>query len=564
MDPKTDLKKLITERLREMDDKILRPGRREMIEMAVDNSEALISESGALATWTPRESTGRSPKDTWIVNIGKTSEYVDWTSPNNQALDPETFDMLVEDALKYLNEADKLYETYRVVGADPSYALPVRTITTHALAALFTDNMFRPVPEDLDKSIFKDEEFILLHVPYRKLDEERYKGRLRELTPEEIKIRKAGQKNPSPVTDMAIAMDFERKIGVVIGSAYMGSMKKMLFTVMNYLLPFHEILPLHCSANEGEKGDVALLLGLSGTGKTTLSADPKRKLLGDDEHGWSDRGIANFENGCYAKMIDITEEKEPEIYRAVMHKDDYRNHGSIVENAMIYPNGKFDFFDDRFTPNSRASYPLHYLTNVKESAMGGHPTVILFLTADAYGVLPPISKLTPTQAMLWFLLGYTSKLAGTETGVTEPKATFSRFFGQPFMPLKPHIYADMLGEKMQKHQTDVYLVNTGWTGGPYGVGRRIPLKYTRRMVDAAISGELKNVEYTYDPLFHLHIPKEVPGVPSEMLIPSNTWEDKEAYKQTAEKLAKLFSEAFDKNYGNQNIDPAIVKECPGK
>jgi len=560
----TALKKKIREHLTRMAGKIRRPGRRDMIIEAVNNAEALISESGALATWTPRESTGRSPKDTWIVNIGKTSDYVDWTSPNNQALDPETFEMLVEDALKYLDEEDKLYETYRVIGADPAYALPVRTVTTHALSALFTDNMFRPVPEDLDKSIFKDEEFILLHVPYRKLDEKRYEGRLRELTPEEIKIRKAGQKNPSPVTDMAIAMDFERKIGVIIGSAYMGSMKKMLFTVMNYLLPFHQILPLHCSANEGEKGDVALLLGLSGTGKTTLSADPKRKLLGDDEHGWSDRGIANFENGCYAKMIDITEEKEPEIYNAVMHKDDYRNHGSIVENAMIYPNGKFDFFDDRFTPNSRASYPLRYLTNVKESAMGGHPTVILFLTADAYGVLPPISKLTPTQAMLWFLLGYTSKLAGTETGVTEPKATFSRFFGQPFMPLKPHIYADMLGEKMQKHQTDVYLINTGWTGGPYGVGSRIPLKYTRRMVDAAINGELKNVEYTYDPLFHLYIPKEVPGVPSEMLIPSNTWEDKEAYRQTAEKLAKLFSEAFDKNYGNQNIDPEIVKECPGK
>ncbi|NPA42722.1 MAG: phosphoenolpyruvate carboxykinase (ATP), partial [Chlorobi bacterium] len=547
-----------------MDSKINRLSRRDMIRRAVAGREALVSESGALATWTPRESTGRSPKDTWIVKHGKTAEYVDWTSPNNQALDPETFDMLVEDALNYLDQADTLYETRRVIGADPAYALPVRTVTTHALAALFTDNMFRPVPPDLDKSIFKDEEFILLHVPYRKLDEKRYEGRLRELSPEELKIRKPGQKNPSPVTDMAIAMDFERKIGVIIGSAYMGSMKKMLFTVMNYLLPFHDILPLHCSANEGEEGDVALLLGLSGTGKTTLSADPKRKLLGDDEHGWSDRGIANFENGCYAKLINITAESEPEIYNAVMHRDDYENHGSIVENAMIYPNGKFDFFDDRFTPNSRASYPLRYLSNVKESAMGGHPSVILFLTADAYGVLPPISKLTPTQAMLWFLLGYTSKLAGTETGVTEPKATFSRFFGQPFMPLKPHIYADMLGEKMKQHQTDVYLVNTGWTGGPYGVGHRIPLEYTRRMVDAAISGELKNVEYTYDPLFHLYIPKEVPGVPSEILIPANTWQDQEAYKQTAEKLARLFSEAFDKNYGNQQIDPEVVKECPGK
>ncbi len=538
--------------------------RSELIEEAVKNNEAIISQNGALATWTPRESTGRSPKDTWIVKTPQTEKYVDWTSSNNQALDEDTFELLIQDALKYLSEAENVYETFRVVGADSNYALPVRTFTTHALAALFTDNMFRPFPEDLDKSIFKDDEFVLLHVPYQKLDENKYKGRLRELSPTEIKIRKAGQKNPSPVTDMAIAMDFDKKIGVIIGSAYMGSMKKMLFTVMNYLLPFHGILPLHCSANEGEKGDVTLLLGLSGTGKTTLSADPKRKLLGDDEHGWSEAGVANFENGCYAKMINITAESEPEIYHAVMHKNDYKKHGSIVENAMIYPNGKFDFFDDRFTPNSRASYPLYYLKNVKKSSVGGHPTTILFLTADAYGVLPPISKLDSNQAMLWFLLGYTSKLAGTETGITEPKATFSRFFGQPFMPLNPDIYASMLGEKMQRHKTDVYLINTGWTGGPYGIGHRIELKYTRKMVEAAISGKLKNVDYTYDKLFHLNIPNEVPGVPSEILIPSNTWEDKEAYKKTALKLAGLFSEAFEKNYGDKNIPADIAKVCPGK
>ncbi len=540
------------------------PSRSFMIEQAVENREAVVSESGALATWTPRESTGRSPKDTLIVKDEKTSKYVDWDSPNNLPVDRETFDMLVEDALEYLSNAPKLYETNRVIGADSSYALPVKTVTTHALAALFTDNMFRPVPPDIEKSVFAKEQFILLHVPYQKLDSCKYEGRLRTLSDKELEIRRPGEKNPCRTTDMAIAMDFERKTGVIIGSAYMGSMKKMLFTVMNYLLPFHNILPLHCSANEGPDGDTALLLGLSGTGKTTLSADPKRKLLGDDEHGWNDRGIANFENGCYAKMIDITEEKEPEIYRAVMHHDDYKNHGSIVENAMIYPNGKFDFFDPRFTPNSRASYPLKYLSNVKPSSVGGHPKNILFLTADAYGVLPPVSKLNREQAMLWFLLGYTSKLAGTETGVTEPQATFSRFFGQPFMPLNPDIYADMLGKKMEQHDTDVYLINTGWTGGPYGTGHRINLKYTRAMVDAALSGKLKNVEYTYDPLFHLNIPKEVPGVPSEILIPENTWKNKKAYRETAEKLAKLFAEAFDKNYGNKNIDPAVAAQCPGK
>ena len=543
---------------------VFTPTRKEMIQAAVDNREAIISQSGALASWTPRESTGRSPKDTLIVKHGKSVDYVDWTSPNNIPVDPETFDMLVRDAKDYLSRASKLYVTDRVVGADSSYALPVKTVTTHALAALFTDNMFRPIPDDIHRSVFAGESFLLLHVPYQKLDSCKYEGRLRELTGAELAIRRPGQKNPCRTTDMAIAMDFERKIGVIIGSAYMGSMKKMLFTVMNYLLPFNDVLPLHCSANEGPQGDTALLLGLSGTGKTTLSADPKRKLLGDDEHGWSEQGIANFENGCYAKMIDITAEKEPEIYNAVMHRDDYTRHGAIVENAMVYPDGRFDFFDPRFTPNSRASYPLYYLKNIKESSTGGHPRNILFLTADAYGVLPPVSKLNREQAMLWFLMGYTSKLAGTETGVTEPQATFSRFFGQPFMPLNPDIYAGMLGEKMERHNTDVYLINTGWTAGPYGKGYRIPLKYTRAMVDAALEGKLKDVEYVYDELFHLNIPKEVPGVPSELLFPVNTWDDKEAYRQTALKLARQFAEAFDRNYGHKNIDPAVAAQCPGK
>ncbi len=527
------------------------PKRSRMIKHAVKNREAIVSKNGVLATWTPPESTGRSPKDTVFVKRKESEKNIDWTSPNNLPIDEKTFDMLVDDALDFLSDKKKLYQTDRVIGADSSYALPVTTLTTHALAALFTDNMFRKTPDNIDQSIFADRPFYLLHVPYEKLDAKKYEGLLRKLPNGET-------------SNMAVVTDFDNRIGVVIGSAYMGSMKKMLFTVMNYLLPFENILPLHCSANEGKDGNSALLLGLSGTGKTTLSADPKRKLLGDDEHGWSEKGIANFENGCYAKMIDITADSEPEIYDAVMHKKKYTKHGSIVENAMIYPNGVFDYFDTRLTPNSRASYPLKYLKNIKKSSKSKHPDTILFLTADAYGVLPPISKLNPNQAMLWFLMGYTSKLAGTETGVTEPQATFSRFFGQPFMPLNPDIYADMLGKKMQKHHTDVYLINTGWTGGPYGVGKRMKLAYTRKMVDAALEGKLKDAEYVYDETFHVNIPKKVPGVPDEILFPRNTWDDKEAYDQTAQKLAKAFAEAFDKNYGDKNINKAVVDECPGK
>jgi len=525
--------------------------RSEMIRQAVDNGEAIIAESGALATWTPPESTGRSPKDTVIVKRPESEGNIDWTSPNNIPIDAETFDLLFEDALAMMAEKDKLYMTERVIGADVGYALPVKVVTSDALQALFTDNMFRPVPDGLEKSVFYNNGYYLIQLPYNKLQAEKYKGRLRAMP-------------DGSASNMAVAMDMDRRVGVIIGSAYCGSLKKMLFTVMNYLLPFESILPLHCSANEGDNGDSALLLGLSGTGKTSLSADPTRALLGDDEHGWSDDGIANFENGCYAKMINIHPVKEKDIFDAVMHKDDYLNHGSIVENAMIYPDGKLDYDDDRFTPNSRASYPLKYLRNIKESSTAGHPTTILFLTADAYGVLPPVSKLNPEQAMLWFLMGYTSKLAGTETGITEPKATFSRFFGQPFMPLNPDIYASMLGDKMEKHNTSVYLINTGWSGGAYGVGERIDIVLTRKMVEAALNGSLEPVEYYEDELLHLKVPTSCPGVPTEMLNPKNTWEDKAGYDAQARKLADQFSAAFDKAYGGKNIKESVVKQCPGK
>jgi phosphoenolpyruvate carboxykinase (ATP) len=527
------------------------PDRRRLIQAAVDNKEAIISANGALATWTPPESTGRSPKDTYIVRRPESEESIDWDSPNNIPLEPETFDMVFEDALKTLPGKPRVYVMDRVVGADTSYALPVRTVSDQALTALFTDNMFRPVPQDVERSVFAQRGFTLLAVPYDKLDRSRYEGRLRKLPD--------GQ-----TSNMAVAMDFDRMLGVVYGSAYGGSVKKLIFTVMNYVLPGEDLLPLHCSANEGPDGGSALLLGLSGTGKTTLSADPRRALLGDDEHGWSDNGIANFENGCYAKLINLRADKEPEIWNAVLHEAYYLDHGAIVENAMMYPNGVFDLDDDRITPNSRASYPLRFLSNIKANSRSGHPRTILFLTADANGVLPPVSRLTPEQAMLWFLMGYTSKLAGTETGIVDPVSTFSRFFGEPFMPRNPDVYARMLGERMQKHGTQVYLVNTGWSGGPFGVGARMDINLTREIVDAVLSGRLNDVEYVEDTTFHILVPKQCPGVPSDVLFPRNTWADKAAYDARAGKLASDFCAHFDKAYGDKHIDPGVAGQCPGK
>jgi phosphoenolpyruvate carboxykinase (ATP) len=534
-------------------DKKSNPPRREMIEDSVENREAMVSACGALATWTPPESTGRSPKDTLIVKRPVSEGNIDWTSPNNIPVDEETFQMLLDDALETLEGKDRIYVTDRTVGADPRIALKVKTVTDFALAALFTDNMFMPIPDGFEQSCFADKTFTLVVLPYDKLDPKRYEGRLR-IDP------RLGH-----TSTMAVAMDMDNWLGVVYGSAYGGSVKKLIFTVMNYILPGEGILPLHCSANEGPDGDMALLLGLSGTGKTTLSADPSRALLGDDEHGWSDYGVCNFENGCYAKLIDLDKDKEPEIHNACFHHDDYLEHGAIIENAMIFPNGEFDLFDDRFTPNSRGSYPLRYLTNIKPSSMGDHPQAILFLTADANGVLPPVCKFTTDQAMFWFLMGYTSKLAGTETGIVDPVSTFSRFFGEPFMPRNPDVYARMLGERLGEHGTKVYGVNTGWTGGPYGVGHRIDLPLTRIMVNAVLSGKLENVEFEQDPIFKVRYPKTCPGLPDNSILkPANTWEDPEAYRKRAEKLAADFIEHFDKAYGDKGIDPAVEAACPGK
>jgi len=516
------------------------PSRKSLITDSVNRKEAKVSACGALATFTPPESTGRSPKDTYIVKNLESEKTIDWSSPYCIPMQPDVFEQIFQDALTVLSKKETLYITAKSLGTDASYALKLKTITARALTALFTDNMFRKVPEDLSKSCFK-KEFTLLALPYDKLDKKKY---------------------PTLRTNMAVAMDFDNLVGIVYGSAYGGSIKKLMFTVMNYLLPAKGILSLHASANEGKNHDPVLFLGLSGTGKTTLSADPNRALIGDDEHGWSEKGIANFENGCYAKLIRLRKDKEPEIYNAVLHKDNYLNHGAIVENTMLLEDGTFDLDNDSITENSRASYPLSYLSNIKTPPVSGHPKTIIFLTADANGVLPPVSKLSKNQAMLWFLMGYTSKLAGTETGVIDPVSTFSRFFGEPFMPKNPDIYAKMLGKKMDKHNTKVYLINTGWTGGSYGIGERIDITLTRTMLNCALEGKLEKVDYRENELFHLSVPETCPGIQSNLLNPENTWKDKTAYKRAAKKLAKEFKKHFDKTYKGK-VSEEIARECPG-
>jgi len=526
------------------------PERRRMIQEVVDNREAMVMACGALATWTPPESTGRSPLDTVTVRRKATEALIDWDSPNNIPITEETFEMILDDSLKTMSSHDKLYVADRVLGSDSAHALPVRVISDRVLTILFADNMFRPVPPDIGRSCFAKRPFTLLIVPNHKLDPERYDGRLRF------------DQKANRTTNMVIAMDFDQRVGVVFGSLYCGSVKKLMFTVMNFLLPGEGILPLHCSANEGPGGEVALFLGLSGTGKTSLSADPERALLGDDEHAWSDDGVSNLENGCYAKLINLRQDKEPEIYNACFHRAPYLEHGAIVENAMVFPNGRFDLDDERYTPNSRGSYPLSFLRNIKTPPTGAHPKTIIFLTADANGVLPPIAKLTRDQAMLWFLMGYTSKLAGTETGIVEPKTTFSRFFGQPFMPRNPDMYAHMLGEKLDRHEAQAYLVNTGWSGGPYGVGARMDINLTRRLIRAALDGSLKHAQYAEDKRFHLLVPTMVGGF--ALKHPRDTWQDKAAYDQRGDKLAGEFCGHFDRVYRDKGIAETIARECPGK
>lgn len=521
-----------------------------LIADALDRRECIAMQSGALATWLPAAETGRIPKDTYIVRHEETADQVDWNSPTAIPLSSDIFDRLFADAVQVLKKKETVYVTDRVIGASSAYALPTTVVTDKALTALFTDNMFRPVPEDIEQSVFAGEEFTLIALPYDKIDVSTYVGQLRE----------AGGKT----VNMIVAMDFDRKLGLVYGASYLGCVKKLMFTVMNHLLPEKGIMPLHCSAVENPDGSSALFLGLSGTGKTTLSNHPGTRLIGDDEHGWDSEGVANFENGCYAKLINLRKDKEPDIYNAVFTEKPVTEHGTIVENAMVYPDGSCDLFDARFSENSRTSYPLTALPSAKPEAVTGHPSKVLFLTADAHGVLPPIAKLTPAQAMIWFLMGYTSKLAGTEVGITEPVSAFSRFFGGPFMPRQPRAYTDLMQKQLEAHGSEVYLVNTGWTGGAYGTGERIDILVSRAIVDAILKDNLTDVVYTEDPRFHLSIPHSCPGVESSLLDPKTTWADPAAYETAADTLASEFSAFFDKTFGGAGLPEAIVRECPGK
>ncbi|MDA1208606.1 MAG: phosphoenolpyruvate carboxykinase (ATP) [bacterium] len=513
--------------------------RASLITQSVEHRNAIIAESGALATWNPAHSTGRIPNETYMVRHEETADTIDWTAAACIAMTPALFDSLLGDALAVLRNKERIYELDRCIGADADYAMPTKLITDNALSTLFADNMFRALPDNISDSIFADAGFTIICVPHDYIDNKEY-----------------GKKQ-------VVAMDFDRRIGLIYGSSYCGCIKKMMFTVMNYLLPEHGILPLHCSANEANDGSTALFLGLSGTGKTTISNVPDRKLIGDDEMGWSNEGIANFENGCYAKLINLDPSKEPQIFDAVFKKRPFDQHGSIIENAMVYPNGVCDLNDGRIAENSRASYPLTFLSNVKEGQVGTHPKTIIFLTADAAGILPPIAKLSPSQAMLWFMMGYTSKLAGTEQGITAPKAAFSRFFGAPFMPCPPAKYAALLKEKMESHGTQVYLVNTGWSGGAYGTGERMDISITRAVTAAALDGSIVDVEYTHDARFHLDIPTSCPSVDDSILQTRNTWTDAASYDEAADTLAKQFAAHFQKEYGQADLDPAIAKECPG-
>jgi len=521
------------------------PDRATLIEKSIKQKEALVTNTGALATWNPANATGRCPQDTYLVKAGTSESQIDWDSSAANAMPANVFEDLWQESLKLLETKTEVIELDRVIGADSSYALPVKLLTDRTLGAVFADNMFREVPADIENSIFNDRALTIIVLPHDGVDSTQHEGHLRA---------NEGR---------CLALDLENNRALVRGTAYLGTIKKTVYTAMNYYCVDEGILPLHCSANEGEQGDTAIILGLSGTGKTTLSADPARALIGDDEHGWSDNGIANFENGCYAKLIDLDKSREPEIHRITFEMEKpAAQHGVIIENAMMYPNGDFDVTDDRLTANSRVSYPMDVMQNVKMEATGDHPQTILFLTADAHGVLPPVAKLSAEEAQLWFLMGYTSKLAGTETGVTEPKSAFSRFFGEPFMVRYPEQYTSLMRDKIKAQNANVYLINTGWSGGPYGKGKRMDINLTRRLVEAALSGELESTEMNYDERFKFSVPQAIEGVESQVLNPKNTWSDQAVFDKRADDLAAQFATKFDKDFSTIGAD--LAKYCPGK
>ncbi|MEK6612699.1 MAG: phosphoenolpyruvate carboxykinase (ATP) [Gemmatimonadota bacterium] len=487
----------------------------ELIEAAIRRGEGRLADMGPfVAVTTPH--TGRSPNDKFVVREPSTEGDVDWGSIN-QPITPAHFALLLADVKAYLNGLPELFVQDLFCGADPAHRLSVRYILPNAWHAAFVRNMFiRPDQEHL--AAFAPN-FTVYHAPEFQADPARHGTR----------------------TGSFIVLNLASRVIIIGGTRYAGELKKAMFTVMNYLLPKAGVLSMHCSANIGEAGDTALFFGLSGTGKTTLSADPARGLIGDDEHGWSSEGTFNFEGGCYAKVINLSAESEPDIFRTT------QMFGTILENVVLDPNDRqVEFENQSITENTRASYPLPYIRNHVPSGRGGHPKHVVFLTADAFGVLPPIARLTQEQAMYYFLSGYTAKVAGTERGVTEPQATFSACFGAVFLVWHPTKYAEMLGRLLHEHSADVWLVNTGWSGGPYGVGKRMKLAYTRAMVSAVLSGRLHDAPTDVDPIFGLHVPTDVKGVPNEVLNPRGTWSDHAAYDAQAKKLAEMFRQNFKK------------------
>jgi phosphoenolpyruvate carboxykinase (ATP) len=499
-----------------------------LLEHAVRRGEGRLTSGGAFVGLTSPH-TGRSPDDKFVVREPSSEERV-WWGKINSPLEPENFNVLLDDVRAHL-AGQELFVSDLWAGADEAHRLNVRVISPSAWHSVFVTNMFIIPPADERQEM--DPGFTILHAPEFEADAQRHGTR----------------------SETVVALHFGERLIVIAGTRYAGELKKSIFTVMNYLLPQRGVLPMHCSANVGPDDDVALFFGLSGTGKTTLSADPERPLIGDDEHGWSDSGIFNFEGGNYAKVIRLSPRGEPLIHAASTR------FGAILENVVMDDTSRdVDFDDDSITENTRSSYPITYIPGAVIPGVAGHPRTVVFLTADAFGVMPPIAKLTADQAMYHFLSGYTAKLAGTERGVTEPRAAFSTCFGAPFLPLPPSVYASMLGEKLARHRAQVWLVNTGWTGGAFGTGKRMKLEYTRAMIRAALSGRLDEVETTPDPVFGLHIPKSVPDVPDDVLQPKSTWPDPAAYDEAAARLAGMFRENFRKF--SDSVDAPVREAGP--
>jgi phosphoenolpyruvate carboxykinase (ATP) len=497
----------------------------ELVETSLKRGEGQLAANGALVAVTGAR-TGRSPKDKFTVDDAVTHNVVDWGKVN-KPFAPEKFEALLGRVLEHLKDRE-LFAQDLYCGADAAYQLPIRVISEYAWHALFVRDLFvRPDAAALATHV---PEFIVVAAPEFQAVPER----------------------DGTATSAFILADFTRKIILIGGTKYAGEMKKSIFGVMNFIVPNKDVLPMHCSANVGADGVTALFFGLSGTGKTTLSADPARRLIGDDEHGWGPTGVFNFEGGCYAKCVDLTEEKEPQIFRAIRF-------GSVLENVILDAERKPDYFDIRLTENTRAAYPVDFIEGAVIPGVGGHPKNVLFLAADAFGVLPPIARLTPDQAMYHFLSGYTAKLAGTELGVKDPAPEFSACFGAPFLPLAPRVYAEMLGKRLTQQGASCWLVNTGWSGGKFGVGKRMSLKITRALVNAALDGRLDKVEFVTESAFGLSIPVSCPEVPAEILNPRNSWADKEAYDKTAADLASRFAANFQQFDASEAIRAAGPK-----